>query len=139
MTKRSRLSYLRVMANRSDLTLQGGSNQHDTCKPRDGPLPVNSQRTRRRHPIQHPPTPTPSVAGRNSNYRCKAVHSLPVSATSYFWYVVSTVQSSINTANNGTVLNRHRRRFPFIHSIPKLQLISARSSFLSTQQLLSRP
>ena len=63
--------------------------------------------------IQHPPTPTPSVAGRNSKYRCKAVHSLPVSTTSYFRHVVSTVQSSISSANNGTVLNRHRRRLIF--------------------------
>ena len=84
---------------------------------------MNSQRTRRRHPIQHPPTSTPSVAGRNSNYRCKAVHSLPVSTTSYFRHVVSTVQSSVIRANNGTVLNRHRRKFifssiPFLYSKP---------------------
>ena len=80
---------------------------------------MNSRRTRRRHPIQHPPTPTPSVAWRNSNHRCKVVHSLPVSTTSYFRYVVSTVQSSISTANNGTVLNRHRRNLLSIYSIPK--------------------
>ena len=43
--------------------------------------------------IQHPPTPTPSVAGRDSKYRCKVVHSLPVSTTSYFRHAVSTVQT----------------------------------------------
>ena len=90
---------------------------HACQNPGEGPLSVNSQRTRRRHPIQHPPTSTPSVAGRNSNYRCKAVHSLPVSTTSYFRHVVSTVQSSVIRANNGTVLNRHRRKFIF-SSIP---------------------
>ena len=133
------------MANRFDLTLQGGPNTHDTCcharphmstvpiltltseprlpKPGEGSHTVNSQRTRRRHPIQHPPTSTPSVAGRNSNYRCKAVHSLPVSTTSYFRHIVSTVQSSVIRANNGTVLNRHRWKLifssiPFLYSKP---------------------
>ena len=37
------------------------------------------------------------------------VVSLPVSTTSSSRHVVSTVQSLINTANNDTVLNRHRR------------------------------
>src|SRR6185312_6671206 len=58
--------------------------------------------------IQHPLTPAPSVAGRDSKYHCKVVHSLPVSTTSYFWHVVSTVLSPISSANNGTILNRHR-------------------------------
>ena len=81
--------------------------------------------------IQHPPTPMPSVAGRDSKYRCKAVHSLPVSTTSYFRHVVSNVQSSINNANNGTVLNRHKRRFSFlIDSLSIIQLIPVRSPFL---------
>ena len=34
VTERSRFSYPRVTANLFDLTLQGRSNQHDTCKPR---------------------------------------------------------------------------------------------------------
>jgi hypothetical protein len=33
VTKRSRLSYPRVTANRSDLTLQGGPNSHAKCNP----------------------------------------------------------------------------------------------------------
>jgi len=136
VTERSRFSYPRVTANRFDLTLQGRPNQHDTCnpvgphastvsivtttsemrllKPRcwapHGELPENPKVAS----IQHPPTPMPTVAGRDSKYRCKVVHSLPVSTTSYFRHVVSTVQSSISSANNGTVLNRHRRRLTFL-------------------------
>ena len=34
VTERSRFSYPRVTANRFDLTLQGGPNQHDTCTPK---------------------------------------------------------------------------------------------------------
>src|SRR6185503_10020764 len=37
--------------------------------------------------------PMPNVVGRNSKYRRKVVHSLPVSTTSYFRHVVSTVQT----------------------------------------------
>ena len=93
---------------------------------RDGIFPS------RFHP--YPPTPTPSVAGRNLNYRCKAVHSLPVSTTSYFRHVVSTVQSSIKRANNGTVLNRHRRRinFSLIHNHVQPFLRPVSISFYST-------
>ena len=84
VTERSRFSYPRVTANRFDLTLQGRPNQHDTCKPRrahtstisivtttsesrllkprywapHGELPENPKVAS----IQHPPTPTPSVA-----------------------------------------------------------------------------
>src|SRR6185312_14791780 len=65
---------------------------------------------------------------RDSKYRCKAVHSLSVSTTSYYRHVVSTVQSSISSANNGTVLNRHRRRLTFhtfhIHNQIHLCLVS---------------
>ena len=77
---------------------------------------VNSQRTRRRHPIQHPPSPTPSVAGRNSKYRCKAVHSLPVSTTSYFRHVVSTVQT--RSAGPTTVRSSIDTGGGYIPSIP---------------------
>jgi len=131
VTQWPRLSYPRVTVNRSDLTLQGRPNSHDTCKPRRTRVSCShhyhdiwstSAKTQVKGPSRWTPGepgediqsktrhhPTPSVAGRNSKYRSKAVHSLPISTTSYFRYVVSTVQSSINTANNGTVLNRHRR------------------------------
>ena len=136
MTQWPRLSYPRVTANRSDLTLQGGPNSHDTCKPRRATrvscfhhyhdIWTTPAKTQVKGPSRWTPGepggdiqsntrhhPTPSVAGRNSKYRHKAVHSLPVSTTSYFRYVVSTVESSVIRANNGTVLNRHRRRSTF--------------------------
>ena len=57
-------------------------------------------------------------------FRNKAVLGLPVSTTSYSRHAVSTVQSPISTANNGSVLNQHRQtkhfppglhfHFPFI-------------------------
>ena len=37
--------------------------------------------------------PTPRIASRDSKYRCNSVISLPVSTTSYFRHVVSTVQT----------------------------------------------
>ena len=131
-----RLSYPWVMANRSDLTLQGGPNSHDTCKPRRATrvscsyhyhdIWTTPAKTQVKGPSWWTPGepggdiqsntrhhPTPSVAGRNSEYHRKVVHSLLVSTTSYFRYVVRTVQSSVIRANNGTVLNRHRRRSTF--------------------------
>ena len=89
---------------------------HACQNPGEGSLTANSQRTRRRHPIQHPPTPTPSVASRNSNYRCKAVHSLPVSTTSYFRHVVSTVQT--RSARPTTVRSLIDTGGGYIPSIP---------------------
>ena len=142
MTQWPRLSYPRVTANRSDLTLQGGPNSHDTCKPRRATcvscfhhyhdIWTTPAKTQVKGPSWRTPRepggdiqsntrhhPTPSVAGWNSEYRRKVVHSLPVSTTSYFRYVVTTVQSSVIRANNGTVLNRHGRKFIF-SSIPFL-------------------
>ena len=110
-----RLSYPRVTANRSDLTLQGGPNSHDTWKPRRAthvncshnypevwikpantrmmsPARANTRWTR--GPLHHPST-LPSTAGRDSDSDAIKVISLPVSTTSYFRHVVSTVQSSV--------------------------------------------
>src|SRR6185312_15439604 len=56
------------------------------------------------------------------------VISLSVLTTSYFRHVVSTVQSSVNNANNGTVLNRRRWRLTFhsfhIHNSIPLRMVS---------------
>ena len=153
------------MANRSDLTLQGGPNSHDTCKPRRATcvscfhhyhdIWTTPAKTQVKGPSRWTPGepggdiqsntrhhPTPSVAGRNSKYRHKAVHSLPVSTTSYFRYVVSTVQSSVIRANNGTVLNRHRWRstFQIFHirnPIPLRPVSIFRSSLIPSQKTLS--
>ena len=103
------------MANRSDLTLQGGPNSHDTWKPRRAthvncshnypeawikpastrmmsPARANTQWTRG---LLHHPSTLPSTAGREPDFDAIKVISLPVSTTSYFWHVVSTVQSSV--------------------------------------------
>jgi len=94
VTKRSRLSYLRVTVNRSDLTLQGGPNSHDTCKPHwtthvncshhHPDVRIMPAKTRVKGPSRRTPrepggdilsntrhNATPRVAGRNSKYRCK--------------------------------------------------------------------
>ena len=89
--------------------------------------------------IQHPPTPTPSVVGRDLKYRCKAVHSLPVSATSYFRHVVSTIQSSISSATTvwssidigGDSLS--------IPSITITKFVSARSPFFLSFPMIHSP
>ena len=113
VTQWPRLSYPRVTANRSDLTLQGGPNSHDTWKPRRAthvncshnypevwikpantrmmsPARANTRWTR--GPLHHPST-LPSTAGRDSDSDAIKVISLPVSTTSYFRHVVSTVQT----------------------------------------------
>ena len=46
-------------------------------------------------------------------FRSKAVLGLPVSTTSYSRHAVSIVQSLISTADNGTILNQHRRSYTF--------------------------
>ena len=57
------------------------------------------------------------------------VLSLPVSTTSYSRYVVSTVQTSINCANNGRALNDTGRSLFFIPFISITIFLSARSLF----------
>ena len=89
---------------------------------------MNSRRTRRRQQSDTRHHPTHSVAGRDSKYRCNSVHSLPVSTTSYSRYVVNT-SSLDQCANNGTVLNRHMRKFTFQSLRIHNQLVSARSPF----------
>ena len=162
MTKRSRLSYLWVMTNRSDLTLQGGPNSHDTCKPHwtshvncshhYHDIWTTPTKTRVKGPSRWTPGEpggdiqtntshhsTPRVAGRDSKYRCKAVHSLPVSTTSYFRYVVSTVQSSISSATmvrssidtGGGLLS--------IHFISITNFISVWSPFLFPHWFILKP
>ena len=98
---------------------------HAYQNPGEGPLTANSQRTRRRHTLQHPP----SFHSQSSGSRFKVI-SLPVSTTSYFRHVVSTVQtrstlpttvrSSIDTG--GGLLS--------IHSIFITKTIFARSPFI---------
>ena len=113
MTQWPRLSYPRVTANRSDLTLQGGPNSHDTCKPRRATrvscfhhyhdIWTTPAKTQVKGPSRWTPGepggdiqsntrhhPTPSVAGRDSKHRCNSVHSLPISTTptSDMWLVL---------------------------------------------------
>jgi hypothetical protein len=95
VTKWPKFSYSRVTANRSDLILQGGPNQHDTCKPH-WTTHVNCShhyhdiwttpaKTRVKGPSHRTPKEpggdiqsnnrhhsTPRVAGRISKYRCKS-------------------------------------------------------------------
>ena len=52
---------------------------------------------------------TPGVGCGFMYFRSKAVLDLPVSTTSYSRNGVSTNSNMIRRANNGTVLNRHRR------------------------------
>jgi len=65
------------------------------------------------------PHPTPREACIVQIPECNKLGSLLVSTTSYSQHAVSTIQSPISTANNGTVLNRHRRAN---HSPPGLRL-----------------
>ena len=137
----------RLTANRSDLTLQGGPNQHvhvfalsdNTNQP--FPSPPRTTEPPHLHIVSraqwettnskyiHPHfSATTRLALRGGDevlyFRREAVLGLPVSTTSYSRHTVSTVQSPISTANNGSVLNRHVRTkhfsarsplsFPFI-------------------------
>ena len=110
------------MANRSDLTLQGGPNQHGTYLPcrtiqtnhspprlelQDRPTIIWSAELNVRPPkvnICNPISPRLLDYPRRwvgvMYFRNKAVLGLPVSTTSYSRYAVSTVQSPISTADN---------------------------------------
>ena len=114
----------RLMANRSDLTLQGGPNQHGTQKPRRTPRTnispprLELQEPAQRHMVSRAQRETtkskhmhpqfsattrlaPRVGCGLLYFRNQAALGLPVSTTSYSWYAVSTVQSPISTADNG--------------------------------------
>ena len=121
----------RLTANRSDLTLQGGPNQHGTHWPRrttrtnhspprlelqDCPTIIWSAELNVRPPkvntcISVSPwlLDYPRRWDGFLHFQSEAVLGLLVSTTSYFRHAVSTVQSPISTTNNGTVLNWHRR------------------------------
>ena len=113
--KRSRPSYLRDTANRFDLTLQGGSNQHDTQKPRRtprtnlSPLRLELKEPAQRHIVSRALRETTnnkhmrplfSAATRVAlgvgcgflYFRSKAVLGLPVSTTSYSRHAVSIIK-----------------------------------------------
>ena len=140
MTKRSRLSLPRDTANRSDLTLQGGPNKHGTQKPRRTPRTnlspprIELQEPAQRHMVSRAQRETtkskhmhpqfsattrlaPGVGCGFLYFRSKAVLGLPVSTTSYSRHAASTIQSPISTADNGTVLNRHRWGYTFPHPV----------------------
>jgi len=76
VTQLPSLSYPRVMANRSDLTLQGGPNSHDTCKPRQSTR-VNCSHHHPDVQVRSPTWRTPSEPEDDYNtrhrsmYRCK--------------------------------------------------------------------
>ena len=121
-TKRSRPSYPRDTANRSDLTLQDGPNQHGTHKPRRTTRTNHSsprlelQEPAQRHivsralretaksktcnPFLHGHSTTLGVGCGFLYFQCKTVLVLLVSTTSYSRHAVSTVQSPISTADN---------------------------------------
>ena len=114
------------MANRSDLTLQGGPNQHSTHKPRrttrtnHSPPRLELQEPTQRHivsrALREPPkvnTYKPFLRGHSTTlgvgcgflyFQSKAVLGLPVLTTSYSRHAASTVQSPISTADNGRSL-----------------------------------
>ena len=106
----------RLTVNRSDLTLQGGPNQHGTHKPRrttranHSPLHLELQEPAQRHIVSRALRETTknkhmrplfSVATRLAlgvgcgflYFRIKAVLGLPVSTTSYSLYAVSTIRT----------------------------------------------
>ena len=105
----------RLTANRSDLTLQGGPNQHDTHKSRrttrinhspprlelqDRPTIIWSAELNVRPPKVNNASPflrdyltTPGVGCGFLYFRIKAVLGLPVSTTSYSRHAISTVQT----------------------------------------------
>ena len=111
----------RLAANRSDLTLQGGPNQHGTHKSRrttrtnHSPPRLELQNRPHLHIVSraqrettkskyiHPHfSATTRLALRGGNevlyFRREAVLDLPISTTSYSRHAVSTIQSLINTA-----------------------------------------
>ena len=105
----------RLTANRFDLTLQGGPNQHGTQKPRrtsrpnlssprlelqepandiwSAELNVRPRKVNICIPILRDYLTTPGVGCGFLYFRSKAVLGLPVSTTSYSRYAVSTVQT----------------------------------------------
>ena len=116
VTKRSRPSYPRDTANRPDLTLQGGPNQHGTQKPRRtpgtnlSPPRLELQEPAQRHMVSRAQRETtkskhmhpqfsattrlaPGVGCGFLYFRSEAVLGLPVSTTSYSRHAVSTVQT----------------------------------------------
>src|SRR6185503_20240997 len=130
----------RLTANRSDITLQGGPNQHGTQRPRRtshtnlSPPRLELQEPAQRHMVSraqrettknkhmHPQFSTttrlaPGVGCGFLYFRNKAVLGLPVSTTSYSRYAASTIQTPISTADNDTVLNRHGWGYTFPHPV----------------------
>ena len=130
----------RLTANRSVIILQGEPNQHGTCMPRrtthtkHSPPRLELQEPAQRHMVSQAQRETtkskhvhsqfsattrltPGVRCRFMYFRSKAVLGLQVSTTSYSQHAVSTVQSPISTADNGTVLNRHRWGYTFPHPV----------------------
>ena len=105
----------RLTANRSDLTLQGGPNEHGTQKPRRTPRTnlspprLELQEPAQRHivsrvlrettqskciqPILRDHSTTLGVGCRFLYFRSKAVLGLPVLTTSYSRHAVSTFQT----------------------------------------------
>ena len=131
------------MANQSDLTLQGGPNQHGTQKPRRTPSTnlspprLELQEPAQRHMVSraqrettkskhmHPQFSATTrlalgVGCRFLYFRNKAVLGLPVSTIFYSRYAVSTVQSPISTADNDRSLIDTDG--PKTHRNPVLQL-----------------
>ena len=112
----------RLTANRFDLTLQDGSNQHGTYLPRrtihtnHSPPRLELQEPAQRHIISRAlretvksKTCNPFLRGHSTTlwvgcrfmyFQCMAVLDLSVSTTSYSRHAVSTVQFPISTADN---------------------------------------
>ena len=126
------------MANRFDLTLQGGP--HGTRMPRrttrtnHSPPRLELQELAQRYMVSRAQRETtkskhmhpqfsattrlaPGVGCGFLFFRSKAVLGLPVSTISYSRHAASTIQSPISTADNGTVLNRHRWGYTFPHLV----------------------
>ena len=129
----------RLTANRSDLTLQGGPNQHGTQKlcwtPRTNISPprLELQESAQRHmvsraqretikskhasPFLRDYSTTPGVGCGFLYFWSEAVLGLPVSTNSYSRHAISTVQSPISTDDNGTILNQDRWGYTFPHPV----------------------
>ena len=129
MRRRDQGAYIRERqtANQSDLTLQGGPNQHGTQKPRQttrtnlSPPRLELQEPAQRHIVSRALRETtksntcnPFLRGHSTTlgvgcgflyFRSKAVLGLPVLTTSYSRHAISTISNSISRARQRTVLN----------------------------------
>ena len=160
MTKRSRTSYPRDTANRFDLTLQGGPNQHGTYLPHrtihanHSPPRLELQEPAQRHmvnraqrettksnnasPFLRDYSTTPGVGCGFLYFRSKAVLGLPVSTASYSRHAVSTIQiwsagpTTVRSSIDTVGLNSSR---PVSKPFPFLQILIFHNQIIKTSYI----